>query len=58
MYLCCVTSRKGRVSRNDMNEPEEDEEKDVTSRKGRVSRNGVKLHMTIYTLLSRPARGV
>ena len=40
MTTChCVTSRKGRVSRNVEGEERTEEEAGVTSRKGRVSRN-------------------
>ena len=52
-----VTSRKGRVSRNN-EQKKQGEEKRVTSRKGRVSRNCIIECFCCIELKSRPVRGV
>ena len=53
-----VTSRKGRVSRNEIIHPVKHRKKTVTSRKGRVSRNELLKESKAKAAESRPARGV
>ena len=55
--LVKVTSREGRVSRNEQINNEA-ERKEVTSREGRVSRNKQSAEKSESALKSRPARDV